>query len=306
MRHSYFYGFYSNQPYLCFANDWFEFCETMRGLSEVSGYKPSPKEYDKYQGLISAAIYQNEYDFRANDNVVGWDLLILDIDDTNKNLDEINDIFSSFHRLFYSSASCTHAKLKLRVVIPLDSTAPADKLKEIWYAAQMWCGGLIDKQTKDISRLHYIPARYTNKGDDYRHFFKVNTGVYLNWKGLIEKYPMPPASDRFKQNNPLKKLKRKIFVDNNPLPCFDIQSTDCKFVWDSMLKEYALLPDGSHHLGMYRFLVKVCYNAQKMNYPLTCEELTDMGVQLDEIDGGFYDEKKIQNSSYDAMDFVGL
>ena len=43
-----------------------------------------------------------------------------------------------------------------------------------------------------------------------------------------------------------------------------------------------------------------------MNYPLTCEELTDMGVQLDEIDGGFYDEKKIQNSSYDAMDFVGL
>ena len=306
MRYSYFYGFYSNLPQLCYSETWEDFCETMRVISEVEGYKPSSTEYDKTQGLISGAIYGNETDKRANDNVIGWDLIILDIDDSDKTLEEIDVIFGSFHRMFYSSASCTHNKLKMRVIIPLNETAPAEVLRNIWYATQIWCEGLVDEQTKDISRINYIPARYTNKGDDYRHFFEVRTGNYLDWRALIAKYPMPPIEERFKRNNPLKKLKRKIFVDNNPLPDFNIQSGDCKFVWDSMIRDYQLTPAGGHHAAIYQFMVKICYNAQKMNYPLDISELVDMATQLDNLDGGFYDEKKIRNSAADAMEYVGL
>ena len=306
MEYSYFYGFYSNQPQLCYSETWEHFCETMKAISEVEGYKPTHKEYDKTQGLISSAIYANEDDKRTNDNVTGWDILILDIDDTDKSLSQINTIFQHFDRIFYSSASCTHSKLKLRVIIPLNTTAPKEKLKEVWYAAQMWCEGLVDEQTKDMSRMHYVPARYTNKGDQYRHFFHVEKGIKLDWEALVAKYPMPPEAERFKKDNPLRKLKRSIFVDNNPLPEFNIQADNCPFVDDRMVNDYMLTPIGSHHTAIYKFMVQICYKAQAMNYPLDVDELADMGKQMDDMDGGFYETKKMMNNAVDAMSYVGI
>jgi hypothetical protein len=306
MKFSFFTGFYSNQPQLCEVANWDEFCSYMQAISEVTGYKPEAGDYERTQGLISGAIYANDTDKRSNDNVTGWDILVLDIDDTPKSLEFIMEKYKPFNYIMYSSASCTYNKLKLRVIIPLNATAPADKLDQLWYAAQMHSDGLVDEQTKDKSRMQYIPARYTNKGDDYRHFFHINVGMDLPWEKIIAKYPSQPPEERFKKSNPLRNLKRKIFMDNNSLPVFDIQSTDCPFVYDHMIQEYALTPAGGHHLAIYRFMVKCCYNAQKINYPITVDELADMGTQIDDMDGGFYDEKKMLGNAVDAMSYVGV
>lgn len=306
MRFSYFTGFYSNEPQLCEVSDWGEFCAYMQVISEIEGYKPDHGDYERTQGLISGAIYANDGDKRSNDNVIGWDILILDIDDTSKSLEFIMEKYKPFNYIMYSSASCTKDKLKLRVIIPLNNTAPKDKLVQLWYAAQIHSDGLVDEQTKDCSRMQYIPARYTNKGKDYRHFFHINEGMDLPWEKLIEKYPSPPPEERFKKNNPLRNLKRKIFMDNNSLPEFNIQHPDCPFVYDKMIQDYMLTPAGGHHAAIYKFMVSCCYNAQKINYPITVDELADLGKQMDDVDGGFYDEKKMLGNAVDAMEYVGI
>lgn len=306
MRFSFFRHFFDNLPEPCDVGSWDEFVRIMHQISEVEGYKPEAGDYENRQPLISSAIYAEAGMKRCNANVSGWDMLIMDIDDTSATLDYIQKKFSVFTNIMYSSASCTHSKLKLRVVIPLDKFAPKDKLSQIWFAAQKWAGGLNDEQTKDLSRMHYQPARYTNKGEHYRHFFLVNKGISLPWETLIEKYPSPPPEDRFKRSNPLKNLKRDIFKSNNPLPDFNIQSDECPFVYDAMVRDYVLTPAGGHHKAIYMFMVKICYNAQKIDYPITNDEIVDMARQLDQLDGGWYDEKKLYDSANDAMDYVGV
>lgn len=305
IRFSYFDGFYSNRPHLCACASWEEFCAYMRAISEVEGYKPASDEYDKQQGLISGAVYGNEGDKRCNENVIAWDMMMLDIDNTTKSLAEIAQVFRPYDCIFYSSPSCTFHKLKMRVIVRLDKTAPKEKLKELWYAAQMWLQGIVDEQTKDLSRMMYIPARYTNEGDNYNHFFYVNTGAGLDWEALIAKYPMPPEKERFKKDNPLRGLKRKIFENNNSLPCFDIQSPDCPFVYPDTIKNYLLTPAGGHHKAIYQFMLTVCGRAQQMGYPITIDEVVDMARQVDQLDGGWYDDKKLYNSAGDAMEFIG-
>ena len=305
MEYSYFTHFFDNEPDLCHSDSWEMFVDTMRQISEVVGYKPSAGDYENRQGLISSGVYANQGDMRSNDNIIGWDMVVLDIDDSDKTLDYIQNKFKAFNYIMYSSASCTFDKLKMRVIIPLDKRAPKERLGQIWHAIQVWSEGLIDEQTKDMSRMQYVPARYTNKGDQYNHFFIQNVGINLPWDKLIAKFPSVPPEEKFKKLNPMKNLKRKMFTNNNELPNFNIQSPDCKLVNDYMIKEYMMVPAGGHHKGIYIFMMKICLNAEKLNYPIMVDEIVDMAKQLDELDGGHYDEKKLYSSAMNALEYTG-
>ena len=196
--------------------------------------------------------------------------------------------------------------MKLRIVIPLDKRAPKERLKDVWYAYEQWCHEYVDASTKDASRIYYVPAQYSNQGDRYRHFFLENKGAFLDWEAMCAKYPRPPEAERFKKNNPLRDLKRKIFTSNNDTPTMIITDPNCPFVYPKMIEDYRLTPMGGHHRAIYLFMVKICYNAEKIGYPISIEEVADMGKQVDDIDGGWYDMKKMLGSAADAMEFVGL
>lgn len=304
-RFSYFTGFYSKDPMVCELRTFDDFIKTMAAMSEIPGYKPSYGEYDKEFPLISPAFYKDG-DTRLNENVIGWDMVMMDIDDGIDSVQTLRDHFRGFKYLIYSSPNCTAKHLKLRVCLPLDTFASSEHLCQLWFAVNAWCDGIIDKQTKDKSRMFYISAQYTNKGDDYMHIFEVGDGYPLNWQGIIDRYPSPREEDRFLKVNKLSALKRKIFLKNNMPPCMVITERDCPFVYQHMIDEYLLTPAGGHHLALYRFMLKVCYNAEKINYPLSIDELVDMTQQLDGFDGGFYDDKKFFDSAKDAMEYVGI
>ena len=305
MRFSWFNHFYDNDVQKYKTDSWDDFVSKMEMLSKVEGYKPSVGEYDKQQALISSAIYGTELK-RANKNVIGWESLILDIDDGLDVLERIQNHFKLFSYIIYSTANCTIEHLKIRVVIPLDKFAPVDKVHAIWYAANEWCSGVVDTQTKDKARLHYIPAMYTNKGDKYNHIFISNKGLNLNWEGLCKKWPAPAESEKFKVVNPLRDLKRAVFQQNKAMPIFDISHRDCPFVYQKMIEDYRLTPVGNHHTAIYRFGVLCCYQAEKISYPLSVEELADLMKQVDDIDGGFYPETKMLNNARDALNFTCL
>ena len=306
LEFSYFPGFFSNQPQRCQLADWPTFISYMRSISEVEGYKPSADEYDKTQGLISSAIYAEDGMKRNNENVSAWDFVLLDIDKGIDDAQKIVEKFKAFSYLIYSTANCTRNHLKIRVCIPLHKRAPKEVLKQLWFACNAWCDDLVDDQTKDLSRMHYIPARYTNKGSDYCHIFKENVGIDLNWEQLIAKYPMPPESDKYRIKNPLRDLKQKLFKNNHGTPSMDITSSDCPFVDKWMMDDYRLTPAGAHHKAIYVFMLKICGKAEKIGYPLSVEELADMGKQMDDLDGGWYDQKKLLDSAKDAIEYAAL
>ncbi len=305
MRFSWYAHFFSNTPINCEEESWEDFVEILRVLSEKEGYKPDAGDYENKFPLISSAIFGDVLE-RANSNVIGWDMVMLDIDDGVKTLDEILAKFTPFKYVIYSSANCTHQKLKIRICIPLHKFAPKEALHGIWWALNEWCDGVVDKQTKDKSRMHYQPARYTNKGTNYRHIFMTNpNGIELNWETLCQKFPAPPEKDKFKIKNPLRNLKRKVYLANKATPNFDINSKDCPFVYEQMIEKYRLTPAGGHHNAIYVFGLQCAYNAQKIDYPITVDELADLMKQVDEIDGGFYDEKKLLGNAVDILNYIG-
>ena len=304
-RFSFFSGFFSNQAQKCTEQSWDTFCTTMKRISEVEGYKPSSDDYENEQPLISSAIY-GENTTRCNKNVIGWESIMLDIDDTTHTLEHIQNYFNDYNYIIYSSASCTKDKLKIRVIIPLDEFAPSDVLSQIWHGCNEWCDSIVDPQTKDKSRMVYQPARYTNKGKLYNHIFIINKGKNLNWRELIEKYPSPREADRFKKQNALSGLKRKIYLNSKTAPIMDIRNRECPFVYPQMVEDYMLTPAGGHHKAIYVFMLRLCSMAQKLGYPLSIDELVDMAKQLDELDGSYYNDKKMYDSAQDALEFTGV
>jgi hypothetical protein len=299
VRFSYFSGFYSDVAESCEVESWNDFVECNRKLSNVEGTK-SPEHW-----LISSGIY-GDNKTRCNDNVIGWDIVMMDIDDGITNLDDICNKFSGYNYIIYSSPSCTYDKLKLRIIIPLHQFAKSEVLSQIWHGCNMWCGDIIDPQTKDKSRMMYPPMRYTNKGDEYRHIFITNKGNDLDWEKLILEYPSPKESDRFKNINKLSGLKRKIYLQSKAVPVMDIRNRECPFVYKKMIEDYLLTPAGQHHKAIYTFMVKVCYNAEKISYPISIDELVDMAKQLDDMDGSHYNDKKLYNSAKDALEYTGV
>lgn len=304
LKFSWFHSFRTKYSESCECS-WDSFVSILNAYSQVEGYKPNIDDYQVTQPLLSPAIYGDNKK-RSNNNVLGWDIAMMDIDDVDVDLEYIQEHFKDYNYIIYSSAGCTVDKLKLRVMIPLDEFAPSDVLSQIWHGCNEWCDGIIDKQTKDKSRLYYIPSEYTNKGKLYRHIFLSNKGKNLNWKELIDKYPSPKERDKYIVQNKLSKLKRKIYLNNKKQPIMDIQNRDCPFVYLKMIEEYLLTPAGNHHKAIYTFMVKVCYNAQKIEYPLSLDELVQMAEQLDQLDGGFYDDKKLYDSAKDAMTYTGI
>jgi hypothetical protein len=303
MKFSYFDGFYENIAQKCEVEDWVEFVTIMRAMSNVEGYKPAMGEFKKKQPLISPAIYGDDI-HRSNDAVIGWDMIMLDIDDGIDSLELIKQHFKAFNYIIYSTANCTKEKLKIRVCVPLDKLAPKDKLHGIWWALNEWCSGILDAQTKDRSRMHYIPARYTNKGDAYTHTFDVNVGIDLDWNALITRYKAPLEKDKFKVSNPLRDLKRKVYLGAKSKPSTNISDRNNPFVYQNMIDSYRLTPVGSHHSSIYKFMVQCCYNAKKIDYPISVDELADMAKQVDDIDGGYYDEKKLLGNAVDALNYT--
>ena len=309
LRFSWFSGFYENKATNVHTKDWDEFVTMLRALSNVKGYKPAFGELEKKFPLIYPAIYAEKTEngkenHRLNANVIGWDLIMVDIDDHVDDLQQIRDKFKPFNYIIYSSANCTKEKLTLRVCVPLMATAPKDQLHGIWWALDKWCDSILDTQTKDKSRMMYQPSQYTNKGEDYLHIFETNSGIDMDWKALCKKYPAPPEREKFKIVNPLRDLKRKVYLGSKKRPSFDIMNRDCPFVYPSMIDEYRLTPSGSHHGAIYKFMVVCCYNAAKINYPISVDELADMAKQVDDLDGSFYDNKKMLGSAVDALAYT--
>lgn len=292
--------------------DWDAFSQLLYSLSTKPGYKPAKGERtNKASPLISPAVYKLGIDpatgeryTRANRNVVAWaGWAALDVDEYDGTFKEAIKAFEDYYYICYSTASSTEEHPKFRIVFPLTEYVMADKIKHFWFALNKEFLGLADAQTKDLSRMYYIPALYPNA----HNFIFTHKGEILQPNKLMASHEYVPTSNNFLENLP-EGLRNEIIRQRKSTLTNDSISwssyRDCPFVRDELVMEYSTLTDGRYRF-LYKMMSSIAAIAIKKGYPLTAEELETLIRQIDRDHQSYRFEKRpILTECNRALSFI--
>lgn len=284
--------------------DWGEFKALLFELSDRDGYKPTRGDSRRGSPLVSPAFYDNGTT-RANKNVIGWGAwAALDIDEFDGTLDEARNIFKPFEHVIYSSASSRESQPKFRVILPCSAEIPADKIKHFWYAINKKFADINDAQTKDLSRMYYVPARYP---DEY-HFIHENAGETLNPAACMAEHDYaPPAKSSFfsKMSEEMQQRlleQRRMKLTNRTITWTSY--LDCPFVKRKKLMEYSMLSGSGWYSMMYSMMVSIAGNAVYRSYPITGVELECLAREIDAANGSWYKHRPLRLEAERAIEHV--
>ena len=259
--------------------------------------------------LMSPAIYEKNTT-RKNDNVIEWaGWCCVDVDDYELPYRGINDDlvkrFSAYRFVCYSTASSTSDRPKFRLVFPLTRAVKREDIRRFWFALQTELGDLGDKQTKDLSRMYYIPGRYANA---FNFIFSHYVGDYIDPAKLIAKHPMPEKTNL---NNFFDRLPeamqeqivqyRKDKLDAN----YEWSSYhDCPFWPKRIAAEYTTISNTGWYAKMYAIMVACAGNAVRKKYPITAGEISQLCRQFDEDTGNWYKNRPLDKEADRALEYV--
>ena len=286
-----------------------EFEEWLYFLAKKPGYKPKAGEAitSRCSKLISPAQYLLG-EKRRNVNVTHWaGWCALDVDAYDGTPDQAIRPMAKYRFTCYSTASSTREKPKFRVVFPLTHDVPAEKIKHFWYALNTEMGSVGDKQTKDLSRLYYIPGKYP---DACNFIFSNNktSSLILNPFDLMQKHPYAErqTSDLLSHLPP--EMRAELLeLRKNQLSNTDIKWSsyrDCPFVSQQALLNYqSIIGDGWYH-GFYKLLVSIACSATKRKYPISVNEVVALAKEIDMDNGNWYKNRPFDLEANRAIEFA--
>jgi hypothetical protein len=300
---------------------WEDFEAMLYKMAETPGYKLKRGERKAPSGLkasplISPAVFP-EGKTRANDNVIEWaGWAALDIDDHKfeGNLqNELHSRFGNYYYVCYSTSSSTTEHPKFRLVFPLNSSVRKEQIKHFWYALNKEFGDIGDGQTKDLSRMYYVPAIYPSA---HNFIFTNSTGSFINPIALMDKHPfavaqsgvatfmdrLPPEVQKKVVNHREELLKQQANYN------FEWTSyRDCPFVNKKMVNEYSAISgqDGSGRYAMiYKLMTSIACNAIKRRYPITSNQIAELIRQLDRDTSRRYQKRPLQTEAERALEYA--
>lgn len=293
-----------------------QFEKALYHLSTLPGYKAKRGEYvknKKVSPLISPAIY-TPGSTRSNANVVEWaSWAAIDVDNHifEGNLkDELHSRFGMWDYICYSTASSTVAQPKFRLVFQLTRPVKSSEIKHFWYALNTEFGCMGDTQTKDLSRMYYVPAQYPGANN----FIFSNRGHHIDPTALIQKHPWtaPSSSDNFIDRLPPELQKEVVMHRQQKLEDLKKEFNwssykDCPFVNQRLIKDYKTIArtDGSGRYSMiYKIMTSIACNAVKKQYPITEYEIVDMIRQLDRETSNRYAKRPLNTEASRAIEFA--
>lgn len=283
---------------------WEKFSKLLMNLFEKEGAKGGPNS----SPLISPAVYHTD-STRSNKNVNRWGRwCAVDVDDYNPVGDlrgTIRSICGEYEFICYSTASSTAIQPKFRLVFPLTDEVPGDKIPHFWYALNKKLKDIGDKQTKDTSRMYYVPAQYP----DAFNFIFANSGKFINPFDLMEAYEFTADT---KHKNFLDKLPpavrdqvinyRKEQAQNNDIHWTSYR--DCPFFPKRLAQEYMTISGTGWYHKMFQIMVAIAGNAVKSEYPITPKEIADLCREFDKDTGNWYDNRPLELEANSAIEFI--
>lgn len=291
-----------------------EFERSLYHLSTLKGYKAKKGEFNKKTSpLISPAIYKAGTT-RANANVIQWSSwAAIDVDDHEFNGDLQDELFTRFgiwDYICYSTASSTIDLPKFRLVFPLTRAVESKDIKHFWFALNSEFGNMGDLQTKDLSRMYYVPAQYPNANN----FIFSNRGQYIDPTELMNKYEFitPSNSNSFIDRLP-DELRaevinhRKAKLEESKKNYSWTSYKNCPFVNQKLIQEYKEISsiDGSGRYAMiYKLMTSIACFAVKKQYPITEYEIVDLILELDRETSNIYAKRPLNTEASRAIEFA--
>ena len=253
--------------------------------------------------LISPATYLPSTT-RANNNVVAWGGFgIVDVDDYIGDIADIELIYEKFKYICYSTASATVDKPRFRLVFPLTRWIDKDEIKHFWFALNKEIGDIADAQTKDLSRMYYIPNHYKGAFN----FIFSHDGDIMDPNELMSKHSYVEPNQGMFGNFPpaireaiIKDRKSKLTNTNFTWTGY----SDCPFVNQKKVEEYKRNTTGGWYYGMYQIMVSIAGNATMRGYPITAKEIEFIVRDLDSETGNWYTKRPIEKEAERAIEFV--
>lgn len=259
--------------------------------------------------LMSPAVYTPDTT-RKNVNVIEWaGWAAVDVDDyicTKELKDDLVERFGSHYFVCYSTASSTIHQAKFRIVFPLTTSVERDKIKHFWFALNSELGDLADKQTKDLSRMYYIPARYAGA---HNFIFSNRDGDYIDPNQLMRKHAYAEKSNlnSFFDRLPEEIQKEVIKHRKEKLDQTDVQWSsyrDCPFFPRNLEAEYRSISNTGWYHKMFQIMVSVAGNAIKRKYPISAAEISKMCRELDSETGNWYAHRPMDKEADRALEYV--
>lgn len=295
-------------------DSWEKMESLLYGLSGQPGYKPKRGEKPTQEPsvLISPAIYRPGTT-RANANVTAWaGWAALDVDNYSRNAPDIQKVHADKYFVCYSTASCraggiaSAPELKFRLVFPLTKHVPVEKIRHFWYALNKECGAVGDEQTKDLSRMYYVPAIYPKAFN----FIFTHKAAFMDPDALMAKHPYTERGVTFLDRLPPEIQKSVMEYRKQGMTKGNYQWTsymDCPFVNKNLINLYKSIAriDGS---GRYRMIFKImtstACNAVKKGYPISATELADIARQLDFDTAKIYQTRPLKVEADRAIEYA--
>ena len=284
------------------AKDFDAFESVLYDLSE----KPFKNKKDAM--LMSPAVY-TAGTTRKNDNVIEWaGWCAVDVDEYTPKGDLKDDLvkrFSAYRFVCYSTASSKNNQPKFRLVFPLKRSVENDGIKRFWYALQSELGDLGDRQTKDLSRMYYIPGKYAG-ADNF--IWSHRDGNPIDPDELIFKHPMP---EKQSLNNFFDRLPEAV---QQEIVNYRKEKLDANFEWTSyhdcpfwprqLAAEYQTISQTGWYAKMYAIMIATAGNAIRKKYPITASEVSILCRQFDEDTGNWYKNRPLDKEADRALEYV--
>lgn len=280
---------------------WDEFVSLLYKLSEKSETKATAP-------LISPAIYEDGTT-RSNKNVKMWGKwAAVDVDDIDIPADKLVEIlaerFGHWDFVCYSTASSTMDRPKFRLVFNLMEVVHKDQISKFWYALNTELDSIGDKQTKDLSRMYYVPANY----DGAHNFIFHNAGDPVDIDYLVVKHPYKEREGKsFLERLPEEMQRaviehRKQSLNNTNITWTGY--TDCPFFPKKLAMEYQTITSTGWYHKMFQIMVAIAGNAVKREYPITAKEIAKLCSEFDKDNGNWYDSRPLELEADSALEYI--
>lgn len=288
-----FNSIYDNKTHQRMDYDSFdEFVSVLCKLSKSDKYKKK-----KDAPLISPAVYTKD-STRCNDGVVAWaGWCAVDVDTVVE-----SELWLKFKHVKYSTASSTEELPKFRLVFPLTRWIDKDEIKHFWFALNKELGEIGDAQTKDLSRMYYIPSQY----EKAYNFMEYNKGEIMDPDVLMKNHRYISTEGSFYDKLPPAIKQGLMDHRKNQLNNTNYKWTgykDCPFVNKRKIEEYKVLNDGWYY-ALYQLMVSIAGNAISKGYPITSKEVEYLIRDLDADTGNWYIKRPISKEADRAIEFV--
>ena len=281
-------------------------CETFDDFAKILFKLAAVPRKDKTSAYLMSPASYVDGTTRKNDNVIKWGgWCAVDVDDMDGDMQEFLDAkCGSFKYVCYSTASSTVETPKFRLVFPLTAEVNREQIKHFWFALNKELGEVGDIQTKDLSRMYYIPGTYANA----HNFIFTNDGDPINPEDLMDKHTyIEKSSNTFFDKLPKQMQEAMVNHMKNSLTNTDVKWNsyrDCPFFPRKLENEYKSITGSGWYHKMYQIMVSLAYNAIKSKYPITAKEIAWMCRELDMDNGNWYNRRPLDKEAERALEYV--